>query len=261
MIVHSVLSHHPPHVADAMTEFLQDLGNDVRFCLAYGGAREEFDKIRFKDKLFLPDPGLRGNIADQNFSCWFQAVMDWIDQTNIDPEVVHFTECDHIPLRWDYWHEIDRAMVSSGKDFLGKWCMDRSNTNERFYLNYRENVELLRHLRSLNPKIERPVIWGALANGMTFRAAALRALCGVDLRVDCFTEILIPSTLLQLGFQLGDFDAFSTVFAWVRYRPEFLLSDIHDLLARDAWCSHPFKSTVQLPELYELAIQNRNLRR
>ena len=259
MIVHSILSHHPAKAVDAMAEFLQALGNDVRFRFAYGGERDEFEKIRSRDKIFLADPGLRGKIESRNFSNWFKAGLSWFDSAGLRPDYIHFTECDHLPLQAGYWSQIEKSMLSSGKDFLGKWCMDRSNTNEQFYLKYRGDPALLRHLRSLNPTLAQPVIWGALADGMTFRAESLRALCGVDLGIDCFTEILIPSTLHQLGRELGDFDAFSTIFACVRHRPEFLLSDVSDLLARGAWCCHPFKNVIQLPDLYDLVLQNRGL--
>jgi len=259
MIVHSILSHHPAHVVDAMAEFLQALGNGVRFCLAYGGEQEEFEKILFEDKIFLADPGLRGKIESQNFSCWFRAVLDWAERMNVAAEVVHFTECDHIPLRPDYWSEIKRSVCASGKDFLGKWCMDRTNTNEQFSLHYRNDPAFLAHLRALRPNGPNP-IWGALANGMTFRLEAIRALCNVDLKLDCFTEILIPSTLRCLGFELGDFDEVSSVFARVRHRPEFLLSDVSDLLSQDAWCCHPFKNIRDFSSLFENVLGRRQSR-
>lgn len=253
MIVHSVLTHHPAPVADGMMRFLADLGAGVAFCLGYGGSREEFERIEFEDKFFLDDPSLRGRIEDQNFSAWFQATEEWCIRKNLQPGLVHFTENDHLPLRADYWVELERAFLESGRDFLGKWCMDRTNTNEQFYLHYRDDPCLLQHLASVSMRSDVRTIWGALADGMLMRREALEALSAVDLALPCFTEILIPSTLHHLGFTLGDFDAWSSIYRFVRHRPAYELSDIREMMSLKPWCCHPFKDIGNLPHLYDLA--------
>ncbi|MCX6972659.1 MAG: hypothetical protein NTV93_21250 [Verrucomicrobia bacterium] len=251
-MVHSILTHHPAEVADAMLHFLNALGGETKFCLAYGGTREEFDKILYPEKFFLESPNLRGSIEEQNFSCWLKATVEWARQKDLDPKVAHFTENDHIPLRGDYWVKLEEVLSRSGKDFLGKWCMDRTNTNEAFYHQYREDPVLLKLLEAISIHQNKTTIWGALADGMLFRWEALEALCRVELEIPCFTEILIPSSLHHLGFSPGDFDSYSKIFAWVRHRPEFLLSDVPFLLSQGAACCHPFKSIEDLPEIYRL---------
>ncbi|MBE2204429.1 MAG: hypothetical protein IAE94_08840 [Chthoniobacterales bacterium] len=255
MIVHSVLSHHPAHVVDAMMRFLGTLGPQTVFCLGYGGPREEFDRIAFPEKFFLGDPSLRGRIEEQNFSCWIQATGAWYRRRGIEPDLVHFTENDHIPLRADYWEELRRTIEASGRDFLGKWCMDRTNTNEQSYLHYRDDARLLGHLAALSVRSDPRTIWGALADGMLMRRTAVEALTNRDLSLPCFTEILIPSTLHHLGFTLGDFDAWSGIFRGVRHRPAFALDGLREMIPTKPWCCHPFKDVGSLPELYELILR------
>jgi len=252
MIVHSVLTHHPAAVADGMVAFLSTLGPDVKFCLAYGGTEEEFEKIRFSAKFFLNDPSLRGRIEEQNFASWLTSTVAWCKQSGLRPELVHFTENDHLPLRADYWRELERASIRSDTDFLGKWCMDRTNTNEQFYLHYRDHEQLRHHLASVSVHSDKRTIWGALADGMLFRWAALESLTRINLDVPCFTEILIPSTLHHLGFTLADFDAYSSIYRFVRHRPAWEITDVSELVSQGAWCCHPFKCIAQLNDLYQL---------
>lgn len=221
---------------------------DVEFVVGYGGPRNEFDRITWPNRIFLEHATFRGRIEEQNFSPWLNAVGRWIQDRQRAPDYVHFSENDHIPLRRDYWSELAGAMNRSGCDFLGKWCMDRTGTNEEFYLRYRRDPILRTVLEPLG-QVE-PRIWGALADGMVFKQQALQALSDVDLDIPCFTEILIPSVLAKLGFRLGDMDAWSDVFRWVRHRPAFEVADVDALLAGGAFCCHPFKDLGRLPELW-----------
>lgn len=254
MIVHSVLSHHPAAVADEMMRFLTSLGKGVPFCLGYGGLREEFDRIKFPEKFFLDAPTLRGRIEEQNFSCWLNATASWCQAQGHTPDLVHFTENDHLPLRSDYWAELGSVAAKSGKDFLGKWCMDRTNTNEQLYLHYRDDARLHRHLALISVHSDRRTLWGALADGMLLRWSALAALSNVDLDFPCFTEILIPSTLYHLGFTLGDFDAWSPIYRSLRHRPAYEMSDVRAMMPRKPFCCHPFKDVEGLPGIYDLVL-------
>lgn len=253
-MVHSILTHHPAEVADAMMRFFAELGGDTRFCLAYGGDREEFEKIRWPGKFFLDETSLRGRTEEQNFSCWLKATVDWYRACGLQPEVVHFSENDHLPLRRDYWRELSRVLSASGRDFLGKWCIDRTGTNEKAYLHYRAAPVLLRHLNGISVHQNKTTLWGALADGMVFRREALEALASLDMGIPSFTEILIPSSLHHLGFALGDMDAFSTLFKSVRHRPEYLVNDVRELCSAGAWCCHPFKTVAELPTIFELVL-------
>lgn len=252
MIVHSILTHHPPSVVDEMLGAFQQMAPEVVFVIGFGGEEEEFGQISFPSKIFLSDPSLRGTIEKQNFGSWLKAVAGWIAREHLEPTAVHFSENDHIPLRPDYWCELERALHRSGCDFLGKWCTDRTNTNEAFYLFYRDDERLMAHLRSLSGRTSGLSIWGALANGMLFRWSALQSLAAIDLELECFTEILVPSTLHHLGFSLGDMDAHSNLFQWVRHRPDFDLSTTIGLTAQDAFCCHPFKDVQSLPAIWKM---------
>jgi len=251
-IVHSILSHHRAETVDAMVAAYARMAPDVAFCIGYGGSRAEFERIGWKDAFYIEEPGLRGITEQQNYFPWLCAVADWVWSRGWQPECIHFSECDHLVLRSDYWAVLARTLERSGRDFLGKWCMDRSNTNEWARLHYRNNRELLGYLDGFSQRDDKTRLWGALGNGMLLRWPALDALTRTAGRIACFTEILVPSTVHHLGFALGDMDAYGNLYRWVRHRPEFLLEHVEAFLNQGAYCCHPFKAVERLPEVWDL---------
>lgn len=252
-VLHTILSHWPADQVDQLIALHQLLEPTNEYLLAYGGKPENFEKIQFPNKVFLADPCLRGPTDTQNYACWVTAVADYVKSQPTSPDLVYFTETDHLMLRKGYGATLVEIMEKSGQDFLGKWCMDRSHTNEFFFLRYRDHAPLLAHLKKIAPLPDPVKIWGALADGMLFRWKALEGLASVDLAaVPCFTEILFPSTLARLGFKLGDFDTYSDFYKYVRYRPDYPVEEVQTIASDGGWCCHPFKQASRLGEVIAL---------
>jgi hypothetical protein len=65
----------------------------------------------------------------------------------------------------------------------------------------------------------------------------------------------VPSAAYQLGYRPGDFHDFSDFYSHVRYRPAFEASELVELVARGAWCAHPFKDHAALPAIYAASLR------
>lgn len=260
MLHHSILTHWKAGLVDSIMGFLVELEPGVNFSIGYGGTEEEFQKIKFGNKTFLPDPKLRGPTDRQNYACWLIAIDATMEKAGDQSEAVYFTETDHLIFRSGYSQELVRCLQASGLDFLGKWCMDRDNTNEYFYLRYRDHQPLLEHLASISVRDSKTKIWGALANGMLFRRDVLRTLCKGEISLPCFTEIMIPSTLYHLGFNLGDFDTYSDIYRHVQYRPTFDCAEVRRMVEENAYCCHPFKDQAGLTSIFDF-VRTRNPRK
>jgi len=256
MLVNTILIHYPAELCDAMFETFSSMAaEDARFLLAYGGPHAEFAKIQYPDKIFFDDLHLRGQASPQNSWPWLKAASEWTRSHAAEATAVHFTECDHLVFRSDYWRRMEALLLSSGKDFLGKDCFCCSNTNFHFFLEYRDDPTLLALLGSISKRDDPTQLWTALGNGMLFRREALEALVAATDSIPCYTEILIPSVLFHTGRTLGSIDEISEQFDHVRFRPNFSSAEVLSLMREGTSCCHPFKDRERLPELLDKILE------
>ncbi len=218
----------------------QTLDPSVDLLLAYGGPEDNFDKITWQQKIFIADPRLRGPTDRQNYCHWLRAATAWAKDHKVIPDAVFFTETDHPMLKEGYGKELIRILETSRCGFLGKWCSNREGSNSYFYLRHRENSALRSALRKASGVDDSP-IYEALATGMLFRWEVLERAQAESIDIPVFTEVVIPSMVRALGYQLGCFDRHSTFMKSVRYRPNMTPNEVAVAKGSGCWCCHPFK--------------------
>jgi hypothetical protein len=250
-LLHTILSHWAPEEVDLLMCYHQQLDPSVELLLAYGGPETNFNKIGWRQKVFIADPGLRGPTDRQNYCHWMRAATAWARNRPELPDAVFFTETDHPMLRSDYGKELVRTLITSQCDFLGKWCSNRESSNSYFYLQYRDDPVLRQVLREASGVDDSP-IYEALATGMLFRWSVLDRVVAQTIHIPVFTEVIIPSTVRALGYRLGCFDRHGDFMSAVRYRPNFLLDEATVAMRCNAWCCHPLKEPEAIPYLMGL---------
>jgi hypothetical protein len=237
-----VLTHLPAEQVRERMELLQLVAGEGRFVVCYGGERSEFERIDWKDKLFVDDPTLRG--AEQHLQSWtriFEAA--WHGYFDDDPELdsLYLFEYDHLVLDAGFERRLRQLAAATGADFLGKNCVDRTATNWEHYVRFRRDERLLAHLRRLSVRENQERLFGCLGNGMWLSRRALESYVAVGEHPPCYCETYVPTLLHHLGLRVVDIDAHSDIYRHVRWVPPFSIAEVLELALAGAAFVHPVK--------------------
>ena len=245
-----LLTHLGGAAVDDQLRYLGELAPDARFVVCHGGSREDFERIEFRDKLFIEDPTLRDPLA-RGSSVNEILTKVWDSYVAPDPDVdaVFAFEFDQIILRGDYELALEQLLEASGADFLGKNCALRDGTNWVHAIAARHDAAFMDFLERISVR-DRPYrIYGGLGTGFVMRRAALEAFRALEHPARTYVEMYVPTAVYHLGFRVEDLDAISDIADEVVYAPPKTFDDVLRAKRAGHFFVHPFKQLDRLREV------------
>ncbi len=240
--LHAFISHLGGREVAQGVELVHAVAPDARVVVFHGGRREQFGQIALEDKVFLEDPDLRG--PPRHLQSWTEVFEQaWEGWVRDDPawDSLYLFEYDHLILHPDFEARLRELADTTGADFMGKNCVERTGTNWEHYIRYRADPVLLEHLRRVSVREDPTTLYGCLGNGMWLSRSALAAYVGVAHHPRCYNETYVPTLMHHLGMRVVDVDAHSDLYRWVRWVPEFTSPEVMQIAADGGAFVHPVK--------------------
>jgi len=250
-----VLSHLGAERVDDGMKLLRAVAPEARFVVCHAGARDDFARVRWEEKLFVDDPTLRGPPQHlQSLTQVFRAA--WREYVAGDPRIdsLYLIEYDHLILDGTFEERLRRLARDTRADLLGKRCVDLTATNVAHYVRFRRDARLLRHLARVSVREDRERLFGCLGDGIWLTRAALEAYVNVPEHPPCYCEVYVPTLLHHLGFQVVDVDAHSDLYHHVRWLPERTPPEVLDLARGGEVFVHPAKDHAVIAPLLDLVL-------
>ncbi len=238
----ALVTHLGPEATQATLRHLERVAPGARVVVCHGGTRNDFDRIDTRAKVFVEDSDLRAApITIQSYNQLLRLV--WQESVRDDPaiEAVCVLEYDQVVLCPDYETRILDLLVTSGADFLGKNCVDRTQSNWVHYLRYRDDPGLLAFLRAVSVRNDKERMFGCLGTGLVLRRAVLEALATMEHFRPAYIELYLPTLVHHLGFKVDDAARLGDCYDHLRWAPPYEVEDVLALKTNGACFVHPLK--------------------
>ena len=161
--------------------------------------------------------------------------------------LVYFIEYDHLILSAEFEARLAALADRSPAGLFAKHAGPRNDTNWPHFARFRHDEPFNRFVAQLSRRDDPERRFGALGNGMLFRREALEAYCAVGEMPHAYVELVVPTVVYHLGFDVVDVDAISDLYAAVRWRPEYTVDEALAARAAGRVFVHPFKQLELLP--------------
>jgi hypothetical protein len=252
-VLYVVITHRPAHEVALHLSFLAEALPGRRVAVAYGGPAETFPAIEARDKVFVEDPTLRGEMDRQSLN--EVLLRTWAAFVAPDPAIdaISLIEHDLVPTGQAFDREIVRVLDATGAGVLGQNFTSRSHTNWPHALRVQDDAELTALLRDISVRDEHhPSVWGGTGAGMILTRAALEAFALQPRHLVRFAELYVPTVLHHLGFRVGDLARDSRLVDHSRFRPVYDADELDRLPREGVLAVHPVKDYGLLAKVREL---------
>jgi hypothetical protein len=245
----AVLTHLGAPVVRKQLTYLRALGPANPFVACHGGKRADFGDLDENDALFIEDPSLRGPHFEKSINRTLSTLYD--ARVRHDPAIdyVYLVEYDHLILRADFADALIRLSRSHDAALVGKHVGRRNDTNWPHYLSRRDDHELNRFVAAISRRDDAGTRFGCLGTGILLRRDALEAFCSLPGLPERYIELLLPTIVHHLGFDVLDVDAVSDLYMSVRWLPEFTVAEAVAARRSGARFMHPFKRLNRLGDI------------
>jgi hypothetical protein len=248
-----VLLAHKVESAERSLQIWQDAGfvNPTPF-LVFGGTKEDFERVRWDRKVWCDDPRLRSApapAAKQSYRSVFRLVAGVLPH---EPNVSHIllAEFDLLPLQKDLPTRLLQALDSEAADVLLSYLSRVDQTNAPHYLYHLQDPSFASAWKAFSLRENPESIFNALVVGSVWRKQAWVALSEIELPVEVYLEMEIPTNLHHLGFRIRNFPRVWTQFLRATPWPQDALKTARNEQA--PWL-HPWKFSI--PDKLSLAPQ------
>jgi hypothetical protein len=240
-VLTAVLTHLDDRLVRAQLAYLRAVAPEARFVVCFGGPREGFERLTVENAVFVDEPSLQGEPRERSHTSVLTTVHD--SRVRDDPKVefVYFIEFDHLILRPDFERSLVALAERTGAGLLGKAASPRNDTNWPHYLRYRHDERVNGFIARITRREDRGMRLGCLGSGMLLRREALEAFCAIGDHPDAYVEMLIPTVVHHLGFDVVDVDRHSDLYAAVSWRPEYGVEEAIAAKRQGRTFVHPFK--------------------
>ncbi|HEX6457315.1 MAG TPA: hypothetical protein VF032_00240 [Thermoleophilaceae bacterium] len=250
-VLTAIITHLGPAEVGKQLDYLRSLAPDSDFVLCHGGSRSDFAALPHDRAVYIEDPSLRGPAKFQSYNEILRRVYETYVQDEPGVDLVYFIEYDHLILSPRFEQELESLAERSDAGLFAKCVSPRNDTNCPHFARGRHDERLNRFFHEISQRDDPAVRWGCLGDGMLFRRETLAAVAGVSDPPHGFMELLIPSLVYHLGFEIIDVDAISHLYTGLRWRPEYTLEDALAAKRRGQTFLHPFKDLRGLDLLWD----------
>jgi hypothetical protein len=245
----AVLTHLGAPVVREQLAYLRGLSPENPFVACHGGTREDFGDLDENDALFVKDPSLRGPHFEKSINRTLATL--YVARVKDDPSIdyVYLVEYDHLILRGGFADALTSLSRDHDAALLGKHAGRRNDTNWPHYLSSRDDEELNGFIAAISRRDDPAARFGCLGTGILLRRDALEAFCSLPGLPDRYIELLLPTIVYHLGFDVLDVDAVSDLYMSVRWLPEFTVAEAVAARRSGVHFVHPFKRLHRLGDI------------
>jgi hypothetical protein len=260
-IAHVMLCHLPAPQTQGLLEHHRQMSDDYDQILAYGGPREEFDKIGWDRKIFLKDSIMRGPTEKFTYDELLPALVAHYSGGQ-PPDWVFIGDYDAIPLRYDYLHASVLKAKEHKKSFAAKQVRDITASNCGYITG--PTLEYQMGWLAKNPANRNIRIYHCLGAALLFTWDCLLGKVANQHRFpELLFEVGLPTYAVLGGHSIMAMETCSEEWRAIRYRPVYPVSDLERLQAEGVPIVHPvkdIKAFLQLaPALQKRASASRAL--
>lgn len=211
--------------------------------LAYGGPAELFNKITFKNKLFVDDERLRVPDQQRQYQSWRGVLRAGLTrlQTLPDVEYVHLAEYDQIPLVGDFREKLRGRLEDEGADIIGHHLHRIDGTSHPHYLFHRREERFHQHFASISSREDKNVVFSMLPTGSFWKRAAFEAVASREEPIPIYVELYLPTQAHHLGYRLRDLPDQNRFVSILEDR----FDEIERARSEGAWSLHPVKNFIR----------------
>jgi len=248
-VLNIILSHQQNQAIVKMIEHWSGCVPRENILIAYGGTRDEFEKIQHPQKFFVDDPYLRTRDHQREFQSYtqmFKSAAEFLNKQGSEFQFVHFAEYDHLPLVTDLnQRQIDR-LIAEEADVFGYHVHRIDDTSSPHFLYHANDDRFMRYWAGISRRSEPEVVLSMFGSGSFWAREAYCAVCSVEEPFPIYMEIYLPTLAHHLGFRVRDFGEQNR---FVRAL-ENEICDIDQARKQGAWTLHPVKRLWETPKAF-----------
>lgn len=198
----ALLTHEPAGSASLMRKHWLDLTSPDHCVIAYGGRRDEFDKIE-GDKVFIDDPRLRTKDHQRELQS-YSGVMAGIRDTlaNKDWEWLCFAEFDTLPLSKNILTQLITDAKNEQADLLAPNMYRVDHTLYPHYTAHAAIPGWLDWLRSISLRENPQAVIYSLGCLQLWKRECFEKVVETGEPIPTYLELLFPTVAHHLGFRV-----------------------------------------------------------
>jgi hypothetical protein len=240
-VLTAILTHLDDELVRGQLDYLHAVAPDARFVVCFGGERSRFERLNVEDALFVDEPSLRGTPRDRSHTSVLTSVYEQRVRDEPDIDFAYFIEFDHLILRADFEQRLVALADRTGAGLLGKSASPRNDTNWPHFLRYRDDDGVNSFVAGISRREDPGLRFGCLGSGMLLRRDALAEFCAIGEHPHAYVEMLVPTVVHHLGFDVVDVDEHDDLYAAVGWRPEYGVDQAIEAKRAGRTFVHPFK--------------------
>lgn len=236
-----LVTHEPAEAVMRMQAFWQELTQPANLVVAYGGKRDEFEKISGQ-KVFVDDDRLRTRDHQREFQSYSKLLKTALHSLSGSWEWLFFAEFDLIPLTPSFFETLIEEAIKEDADVLGVGACRLDNTLHSHHAAHAAAEGWLEWIRSISRREDPHVVLSCLGCGQLWRREAIEAVVSAGEPVKSYLEILLPTVAHHLGFRVRPWKSHARFIL-----PDPLPhQDLADFVSAGATAVHPIKGYWQI---------------
>ncbi len=198
-----ILTHQGPEAVARMLTYWRQAVAEDSIWLAYGGKRENFDRLEHPRKVFIDSPRLR-TVDHQRERQSYIALFRALAAEPIFQEVryIHLAEYDQIPLLQGINHWQARYLEEQKADLIAYYLQRIDKTNSAHYLMHWTDDWFRDFLRQLSVREQWKAVYALKGYGTFWRREAWEAVARVREPGPIYLEQWMPTVAHHLGYRL-----------------------------------------------------------
>ncbi len=234
-----IITHQSAEQVERMLGWWETSAPANSLWIAYGGTRDEFAKIAWKQKFYLESNRIRTSSPQRERQSYQEVFQQAVQLGVLDGlRYVHLAEFDQIPLQPALNMLQIRVLNRLRADVLGYRLARIDGTNHAHYLNHTHDPAFARFLGSISRRPDPNVVLSFMGFGSFWTTEAFRAVAAVIEPFPIYLEIWMPTVAHHLGFRVRRIDE-PAKFNEVAGDATNL---IEEATAAGMWNIHPIKS-------------------
>jgi hypothetical protein len=232
-----LLTHEDSLRVKRMVDYWTETTHPAVIIVAYGGARQEFDKLECR-KVFIEDPRLRTRDHQrerQSYTGVLRAVIEEISDD--DWEWLYLAEYDMLPLDRLLFDRFAIRARSENADLLGHRMWRLDDTLHPHFASHLYTKKWMEWIASISKRSDTRVVLSCMGCGQFWHRMALQNVISIGEPEYAYLELQLPTVAHHLGYRvrgLGDQD---------QYISNHLEDGVSPTQMRNtgAWVMHPLK--------------------
>ena len=239
-VLNLILTHQSTPAVHKMIGYWKDHVDPGSILIAYGGSRDEFDRIDYEAKFFIESSGLRTRDHQREFQSYtglFQAAEAFLQMNGRHFSFVHFAEYDHLPLIEDLNQRQIHRLQAENADVLGFHVNQVDGTSNPHFLYHMASTEFLQYWMKITRRNEFDVVLSMFGSGSFWSREAFCGVTALEEPFPMYMEIYLPTLAHHLGFRVRDFGEQNRFIGVLKDQTD----KIKESTRAGAWTLHPVK--------------------